>query len=136
MAKKITSAKRVGRNANRPTNKRYVSNKVFERNRDRRKARIAKRLAKAKAHQRKPDAKPTVNTTPAAPLIGRKLDSYVASTARYARAVSKTIARLEERYPTNNEEFVNQLNAVYRSPANQHVNHRLRRLRRTIFLAR
>lgn len=47
MAKKVTSAKRVGRNANRPANKRYKSENRAVKNRDRRVRRVAKNLAVA-----------------------------------------------------------------------------------------
>jgi DNA-binding SARP family transcriptional activator len=61
----------------------------------------------------------------------KQLNRSIAATARYARAVSKTIARLEERHPTNNEAFSKELMAIYRSGSNVRVNNRLRRLRRT-----
>lgn len=61
----------------------------------------------------------------------RQLNRSIAATARTARAVSKTISRLEERHPTNNDAFSKELQAIYNSGSNRRVNYRLQKLRRT-----
>ncbi len=136
----MANKKRSGRNSKRPTNKRYTSNDHLKRNKARRAARVTKALAKAKAHTPKPktDEQTEKKSQPRVyrPLKPRTLERNIFAVARYARAVSKTISRLEARHPTNTEEFMNELHAIYRSPANQQVNIKLRRLRQAVPLAR
>lgn len=60
------------------------------------------------------------------------LNRFIAETARRARAVSKTIDRLGDRFAAGDPEYAGAVEMAYKSTANQNVNARLRRLRAEI----